>query len=34
MEEDNIKTDLRERGWEGMDWIHVVQDRLKWYKVP
>jgi hypothetical protein len=25
--EDNIKTDLREIGWGGMDWIHVAQDR-------
>jgi hypothetical protein len=26
---DNIKTDLREIGWDGMDWIHLVQDRDK-----
>jgi hypothetical protein len=25
--EDNIKMDLREMGWCGMDWIHLVQDR-------
>jgi hypothetical protein len=25
--EDNIKMDLREIGWGGMDWIHVAQDR-------
>jgi hypothetical protein len=24
--EDNIKIDLREIGWEGVDWIHLVQD--------
>jgi hypothetical protein len=24
---DNIKTDLREIGWDGMDWIHLPQDR-------
>jgi hypothetical protein len=24
---DNIKTDLREIGWGGMDWIHLAQDR-------
>jgi hypothetical protein len=24
--EDNIKTDLQEVGWEGMDWIAVTQD--------
>jgi hypothetical protein len=25
--EDNIKTDLRETGCGGMDWIHLAQDR-------
>jgi hypothetical protein len=25
--EDNIKTDLREIGLGGMDWIHLAQDR-------
>jgi hypothetical protein len=24
--EDDIKMDLRETGWGGMDWIHLVQD--------
>jgi hypothetical protein len=24
---DNIKTDLREIGWDGMDWIDLAQDR-------
>jgi hypothetical protein len=24
---DNIKTDLREIGWDNMDWIHLAQDR-------
>jgi hypothetical protein len=24
---DNIKIDLREIGWDGMDWIDLVQDR-------
>jgi hypothetical protein len=24
---DNIKIDLREIGWNGMDWIDVAQDR-------
>jgi hypothetical protein len=28
--EDNIKMDLREIGWRGMDWIHVAQDRDQW----
>jgi hypothetical protein len=27
MWEDNIKMDLREMGWGGMDWIHLAQDR-------
>jgi hypothetical protein len=28
--EDNIRTDITERGWEGVDWIHLVQDRNLW----
>jgi hypothetical protein len=28
--EDNIKTDLREIVWEGVDWIHLAQDRDQW----
>jgi hypothetical protein len=28
--EDNIKMDLRERGWCNMDWIHLAQDRDQW----
>jgi hypothetical protein len=27
---DNIKMDLREIGWDGMDWIDVAQDRDQW----
>jgi hypothetical protein len=27
---DNIKIDLREIGWDGMDWINLAQDRDKW----
>jgi hypothetical protein len=27
---DNIKMDLREREWDGMDWIDLVQDRDQW----
>jgi hypothetical protein len=27
---DNIKMGLREIGWDGVDWIHVAQDRDKW----
>jgi hypothetical protein len=28
--EDNIRMDLREIGWGGMDWIDVAQDRDQW----
>jgi hypothetical protein len=28
--EDNIKMDLNEVGWGGMDWIDMDQDRDKW----
>jgi hypothetical protein len=28
--EDNIKMDLLEVGWRGMDWISVAQDRDRW----
>jgi hypothetical protein len=28
--EDNIKMDLREIGWDGMDWIDLTQDRDQW----
>jgi hypothetical protein len=27
---DNIKMDLRETGWDGMDWIDLAQDRDRW----
>jgi hypothetical protein len=27
---DNIKMDLREIGWVGMDWIDLAQDREQW----
>jgi hypothetical protein len=26
----NIKTDLREKGSGGMDWIYLPQDRYQW----
>jgi hypothetical protein len=26
----NIKMDLREIGWYGMDWIDLAQDRDQW----
>jgi hypothetical protein len=25
-----MKTDLREIGWLGVDWMHLAQDREKW----
>jgi hypothetical protein len=30
MWEDNIRMDLREIGWGGMDWILLAQDRDQW----
>jgi hypothetical protein len=27
---DNIKLDVREIGWSGMDWIALAQDRDQW----
>jgi hypothetical protein len=27
---DSIKIDLREIGWEDMDWINLAQDRDQW----
>jgi hypothetical protein len=27
---DNIKIDLSEIGWNGMDWIDLAQDRDQW----
>jgi hypothetical protein len=31
--EDGIKTDLREIGWVGVEWIHLAQDRDRWRAV-
>jgi hypothetical protein len=28
--EDNIKVDIYEVGWEGVDWIDMAQDRDRW----
>jgi hypothetical protein len=28
--EDNIKMDLQEVGWVGMNWIQLAQDRDRW----
>jgi hypothetical protein len=27
---DNIKMDIRELGWAGIDWIDLAQDRDQW----
>jgi hypothetical protein len=27
---DDIKMDLAEKGWDGVDWIGLAQDREKW----
>jgi hypothetical protein len=27
---DNIKIDLRHKGWDGMDWIDLAWDRDQW----
>jgi hypothetical protein len=29
--EDNIKIDLQEVGWRGMNWIGVAEDRDRWW---
>jgi hypothetical protein len=31
--EDDIRTGLRERGWEVVEWMHVAQDREQWRNV-
>jgi hypothetical protein len=31
--EDNIRTDLREIGWKGMDWLQQRQDRGQWWAI-
>jgi hypothetical protein len=28
--EDNIKMDLREKGIDGANWIHLAQDKVRW----
>ena len=28
--EDNIETDLKKICWEGVDWVHVAQDKDRW----
>jgi hypothetical protein len=27
---DNIKMDIKEIGWDGVDWIDMAQDRKQW----
>jgi hypothetical protein len=29
--EDGIRMDLRETGWEGVEWIQSAQDRGRWW---
>jgi hypothetical protein len=29
--EDNFRKDLREKGWEGVDWVHLAQNRDQWW---
>jgi hypothetical protein len=31
--EDNIRMDVREIGWEGVDWIFLAQDRDHWGEI-
>jgi hypothetical protein len=28
--EDNIRMDLKEIGWKGVDWMHLAHDRGQW----
>jgi hypothetical protein len=30
---EDIRLDLREIGWEGVDWMHLAQDRDQWQAV-
>jgi hypothetical protein len=29
--EDNIRIDLKGTGWEGVDWMYLVQVRVQWW---
>jgi hypothetical protein len=31
--EDGIKMELRENGWGHVEWIHLAQDRDRWWAV-
>jgi hypothetical protein len=30
---EGFRMDLREIGWEGLEWMHLVQDRVQWQVV-
>jgi hypothetical protein len=32
-QENNIRMDLRETGWEGVNWIHLAKDGAQWRAV-
>jgi len=32
-QEYNIRMDLKEMGWEDVDWVHLAQDRDQWRAV-
>jgi hypothetical protein len=29
--EGNVRLDVRETGWDSVDWIHLTQDRNQWW---
>jgi hypothetical protein len=29
--DNNNKINIKERGWDGMDWIHLAEDRDQWW---
>jgi hypothetical protein len=29
--ENSIRMDLREIGWEGVDWLHLAENRNQWH---
>jgi hypothetical protein len=31
--EDNIRMDMKEVEWRGMDWIHLAPNRVRWWAV-
>jgi hypothetical protein len=31
--EDNIRVDLKEIGWDCLDWMHLAQDRDQWHAI-